>query len=335
MKGKKRTPVPVDLAARVMFEANRTCCVCRREGKPVQIHHIDDNPDNSIYDNLAVLCLDCHNATQLKGGFARKLDAEQIVLYRDDWIRAVARDRAEFAAVMASDIEDKTEIGIITTTAELLRERKQYVLLAIHYHRYGNPELRDKYVELALREDTDAQTEVFLRALQGKPELIRPESVREEIERKQKNEDWSQLARVYRDVGDYKNAIRYYFRAVVEDLDAGNPFPAAYYLKELCEEEFFRPLFQEAFAESSKEKDLWWQVRALQELGWETELRELLMQGRSEIEKSGNPLLQIELYKRFGETEKLKEAYKEFYSSVRRGRVGEPGDSGAETELKE
>jgi hypothetical protein len=38
--------------------------------------------------------------------------------------------------------------------------------------------------------------------------------------------------------------------------------------------------------------DLWWQVRALQELGWESELKDLLIEKKEKIEKSGNTSLQ-------------------------------------------
>ncbi|BDC51056.1 hypothetical protein F183_A33720 [Bryobacterales bacterium F-183] len=59
----------------------------------MQIHHVDGNHENHSIDNLAVLCMDCHTETQIKGGFHRKLDAQQVVLYRNDWLDSVARKR--------------------------------------------------------------------------------------------------------------------------------------------------------------------------------------------------------------------------------------------------
>lgn len=44
-------------------------------------------------DNLAVLCLDCHRETQIRGGFDRKLDAAQVRLYKLDWIKRVETQR--------------------------------------------------------------------------------------------------------------------------------------------------------------------------------------------------------------------------------------------------
>jgi len=85
--------IPPDVAASVQFLSDRTCCVCRRVGKPVQIHHIDADPTNNDISNLAVLCLDCHMQTLVSGGFYRKLDANQVRLYRDDWLNIVTSRR--------------------------------------------------------------------------------------------------------------------------------------------------------------------------------------------------------------------------------------------------
>ena len=50
----KRIPIPKALATEVMFAADSTCCVCRENGKTVQIHHIDGNPSNNTLENLVV-----------------------------------------------------------------------------------------------------------------------------------------------------------------------------------------------------------------------------------------------------------------------------------------
>src|SRR5947209_14765520 len=88
-----RTRSPTEISEKVLFLSDRTCCVCRATGKPVQIHHIDEDPSNHKPQNLAVLCFDCHDTTLLSGGFAKKLDSEQIILYRNDWVSTVSRQR--------------------------------------------------------------------------------------------------------------------------------------------------------------------------------------------------------------------------------------------------
>ena len=151
-KRKQKNATPVDLAAGVLFRSDRTCCVCRTAGKPVQIHHIDEDLSNSIERNLAVLCFDCHTDTQVRGGFHRKLDADQVILYRDDWIQVVARRRAVVDARAVSAPEgNSAELTLITTTLDVLKEHEQYWQLAVQYEELGNSELRDKYVELALQ----------------------------------------------------------------------------------------------------------------------------------------------------------------------------------------
>ncbi|HWZ46479.1 MAG TPA: DUF3298 domain-containing protein [Candidatus Saccharimonadales bacterium] len=92
---KQRVEIPAAVAATVLFQSDRTCCVCRQRGKPIQIHHIDDAPRNNESDNLAVLCFDCHRDTQIRGGFDRKLDAQQIRLYKVDWIERVEGARSQ------------------------------------------------------------------------------------------------------------------------------------------------------------------------------------------------------------------------------------------------
>lgn len=99
---KTRVPVLPDVAAKVLFAADYTCCVCRERGRPVQIHHVDEDPSNNAEANLAALCLLCHDQTQIKGGFGRNLDAKLVIEYRDDWVQRVRvrRDRADEIAAL-------------------------------------------------------------------------------------------------------------------------------------------------------------------------------------------------------------------------------------------
>jgi hypothetical protein len=90
---KARTPLPDETAAVALFISDHTCCVCREPGKPVQIHHINEDPTLHEADNLAVLCLICHDQTMLRGGFSRRLRAEEVIRYRDDWLERVQRRR--------------------------------------------------------------------------------------------------------------------------------------------------------------------------------------------------------------------------------------------------
>lgn len=272
----------------------------------MQIHHIDGNHSNHNIRNLAVLCFDCHDKTQLKGGFGRKLDADQIILYRNYWYSHVEQQRSINDSKMHNKQDDfKFRMQVITTELEIYKDNKEYTLLAMHYNMIGNIELRDKYIELALKQDKDIDTEIFLRSLQGKTELVDRKKINREIKRMEKDKDWSQLARLHTNLGNWDSAIQYYLKDIASSLEEGNVFSAAFYLKELSENKLYNPLFEKAYDDYAKKGDLWWQVRSLQELGWDTELSDLLLKKRAEIEKSGDTSLQRLLYSATGEKENL------------------------------
>ena len=92
---KNRTEVPVDTVAQLQLLSDRTCCVCRVPRIAMQTHHIDGNPSNHRIENLALLCLECHNNTLIKGGFGRHLNAEVVALYRNQWHENVAMRRSK------------------------------------------------------------------------------------------------------------------------------------------------------------------------------------------------------------------------------------------------
>ncbi len=100
---KDRILIPPETAAEVLFASDYTCCICRERGRPTQIHHIDEDPANNDFANLAVLCLLCHDGTQVKGGFGRKFNAESVIKYRDDWINRVIdrRNKADQLAALS------------------------------------------------------------------------------------------------------------------------------------------------------------------------------------------------------------------------------------------
>ena len=107
---KQRTEISSDIAAQVLFESDRTCCVCRARGKPVQLHHIDDDPSNSAAQNLAVLCFDCHWQTQIRGGFDRKLDAAQVRIYKADWSKRLQAKRSSQRGEVAEELNHNQSV---------------------------------------------------------------------------------------------------------------------------------------------------------------------------------------------------------------------------------
>ena len=92
---KQRTTIPEDIASHARWLSDDTCCICNEREKDIQLHHIDEDPQNHSIKNLAVLCLECHNETQKKGGFTRKLNPNYVTKCRDKWIETVYLRREE------------------------------------------------------------------------------------------------------------------------------------------------------------------------------------------------------------------------------------------------
>jgi len=211
MDKSSRITIPRDVAARVLFAHDRTCCVCRVRSKPVQIHHVDDDPGNNDPRNLAILCFDCHRDTQIAGGFDRKLDSEQVLLYRDDWCTIVARHRV---LLETPPLQPGYDARLSAEVAAIYRTNEEYELLATHYDVLGNKELRDKYVELTLARGAGDQAVVYLRGLQGRPDLIPKDVIDREFKRHTRARDWLQRARFHRAIGRPHEAAADYTRGI-------------------------------------------------------------------------------------------------------------------------
>jgi hypothetical protein len=76
-----RIKIPSKTLSKVIFDADRECCVCNKRGH--QIHHLNGKNDDNAINNLVFLCLVCHHDAEVKGGLGRKLDKETILLYRE------------------------------------------------------------------------------------------------------------------------------------------------------------------------------------------------------------------------------------------------------------
>ncbi len=217
---KNRVDIPAELAAQVLFHSDRTCCVCRTKGKATQIHHIDDNPSNNVFENLAVLCFDCHTETQVRGGFHRKLDGEQVVLYRDDWLNTVAKMRAtDLNRLQGIEAEDVAiELELATSLAEIYRGREEYELLALHYLSVGNNDLRDKYIDLAIQQGIDDDSLIFFRSEQGRLDLVPQEVINRLIYQLESRANWFSLGRLYVRLEQPQNATRATCRGVIKYL---------------------------------------------------------------------------------------------------------------------
>ena len=106
MTKKERVTIPDDLAAKVMFASDRTCCVCRLEKQKIQVHHIDGDPSNNTFDNLAVICLYCHSDAHTNMAFVRNLTPELIQMYNSSW-----RDIVKLKLRPSAEVPGKLELA--------------------------------------------------------------------------------------------------------------------------------------------------------------------------------------------------------------------------------
>lgn len=114
---KKKAPIPEEIANEILFLCDHTCCKCTVRGKTIQIHHIVEEPRNNAIENLAPLCLECHNETMITGGFGRHLNAGLVTKYRGEWIERV-KNRKKQADELASiqTVTGTTQTHIVTQT---------------------------------------------------------------------------------------------------------------------------------------------------------------------------------------------------------------------------
>ncbi len=325
MPKKVRIPIPQDLAAKVLFEADRTCCVCRQK-KPVQIHHIDEDPSNNAFENLAVLCQDCHRDTQIRGGFDRKLDAGQVRLYRRDWLEQVRNFRVKPLRVANSTGPTPLSVRAMLARLEIAKSNEDWLSVARIYDAAGDLELRDKYVEIALAKDDRPFMQVLLRDMQGRAAEL-PEAVKvaaaEEV-----SEDWTTHGGVLLDVGKVQEAAMTWLLGITEAIADGKWFLAAYYIQHALRDQLVEPLFEMALRENIENGDLWWQLRCYEELGWKDSARELLLSNESQISGGVNRLLKQKLALAKGDEDEYLAVLKELETLGPAGYIDSTGEDG-------
>ena len=69
---KRRRKIPKKVEDKLLSNSDHTCAICHKQGKAVQMHHIDKDLSNISYDNLIVLCLDHHSKTTESAGLGKK-----------------------------------------------------------------------------------------------------------------------------------------------------------------------------------------------------------------------------------------------------------------------
>jgi hypothetical protein len=131
MEERPRIPRPIE--ARVLYNNDHTCCICRLRDKDVHIHHIDGNARHNVPENLAVLCLDCHSRVTGGRGLGKRYSSLEVRKYKSNWELIVRKRREEIREVhlppskaerSALRIEAKKNMFYLSSTANMTQARE-------------------------------------------------------------------------------------------------------------------------------------------------------------------------------------------------------------------
>jgi len=89
----RRQEVPAAIADSILFKNDHTCCICRDTSRRVIIHHIDENRGNNNPNNLAIVCLDCHDRIHGRGRLSRSYRPGEVRRYKRAWEQQVQESR--------------------------------------------------------------------------------------------------------------------------------------------------------------------------------------------------------------------------------------------------
>lgn len=82
---KQRKAISITTKYQLFYNCARTCCVCKNLKNPIQIHHIDNDPSNNIYENLIVLCSNCHDEAHTDHKLTNNLTVKELIHHKSKW----------------------------------------------------------------------------------------------------------------------------------------------------------------------------------------------------------------------------------------------------------
>jgi hypothetical protein len=133
-----RPKIPESIADKLIFANDHTCCICRVKGKHIQIHHIDSDNSNNIWENLAVLCLDCHSKATGDEGLGRRITAGEIKEYKRTW-ESIVKKKLSGEETTKADFKHEELITILTA----MHDRMIYLKEERLKQRFGRKRFED------------------------------------------------------------------------------------------------------------------------------------------------------------------------------------------------
>ena len=140
---------------RRLFAANANrCCVCKRNGIGLHLHHINGDPSDTIDSNLAVLCVEDHDRHHRQAAYESRtnhleLDAEVVLECKTSWEQFVSACHRPGSAVLATvalfgnkDIIHSAQI-VYQWRDEKIEHKRSFHLLDGGYERWADEMIRE------------------------------------------------------------------------------------------------------------------------------------------------------------------------------------------------
>ena len=78
-----------------MTASRHQCCICHKPRLPVEKHHINGDPSDNAWGNLAVLCRNCHGLVTAQGSLGSNYTAGEVRRYKHQWEKRCAEASAD------------------------------------------------------------------------------------------------------------------------------------------------------------------------------------------------------------------------------------------------
>jgi hypothetical protein len=108
-----RPAIPAPLRREVIVEAGDRCAIPTCRQVPIEVHHIDGDPTNNVFENLIALCSNCH-ARVTKGD----IPAAHARMYKAN-LSLISTRYGDLERRVLNDFVDDPEAGIATLPREL------------------------------------------------------------------------------------------------------------------------------------------------------------------------------------------------------------------------
>lgn len=108
----KRPTIPSGLRHQVNYDSAFACAVCAAKGD--QIHHIDKDNSNNVYDNLILLCMAHHDEAHTTRELSQNLTPVRLKEIRARWYETVRERRfiAASASGQAANLDQFMRVGV-------------------------------------------------------------------------------------------------------------------------------------------------------------------------------------------------------------------------------